>query len=39
MSLKICRILDLQKIVGIRQHLDSDSNSVTSLQNVTNDTC
>ena len=32
-SLKICRISDLQKIVGIRkrQNSDSDSNSVTSL--------
>jgi len=32
MNLKIHKILDLQKIVGIREH--SDLNSVTSLNSI-----
>ena len=35
MSLKIRRISDLQKIDGIRQHSDSDSNCVTSILQTT----
>jgi len=34
MSLEIHRISDLQKIVGIWQHLDSYSNSVASLWRI-----
>jgi len=34
MSLKICRISDLQKTVGFQQHLDSNLNSDTSLNTI-----
>jgi len=37
--MKICRILDLQKIVGIQQHLYSDTNSIRLSQTQLLATC